>query len=279
MNREEPAKFGSIDSFLHERARVRGTVEIDLHGLPLHFFFDWRDAPVTLVTFSGTVSAKAEHVPAWAGDGISRGLGMNRVLISDPTIKLSTDLRLGWYAGSAHQPRLQDEIAYLLSEIRGDADRMLLFGPSGGGFAALLQAAELAGSTALVSNPQTDITKFTRPAVERYLARGWEIDELLFRESLPFVHEVITLYSGPGHSRTIYLQNAGDADHIEKHYAPFRRAIHPTRSVEFLLPNLGAGHIGPDRESFTRLLTVMRDVEVWEDVVASLGEIGITRNL
>lgn len=127
-------------------------MEIDLHGLPLHFFYDWRDAPITLVTFSGTASAKVHHVPAWACDGISRGLGMNRVLISDPTIKLSTDLRLAWYGGSSQQPALQDEIATLLEGLYRESERMLLFGPSRGGFAALKQATLLPETTALVQS-------------------------------------------------------------------------------------------------------------------------------
>lgn len=218
---------------------VRGAVEIDLHGLPLHFFYDWRDAPVTLVTFSGTASAKVQHVPAWAGDGSSRGLGMNRVLISDPTIKLSTDLRLAWYGGSAQQPALQDEIATLLDDLHLESERMLLFGPSGGGFAALTQATLLPETTALVSNPQTDVTRYTRAAVDRYLTTAWQIHARDEDTVLPFRHEVVSLYAREGSSRTVYLQNAGDADHIEKHYAPFRREAHPGRRIEYLLPNLG----------------------------------------
>lgn len=276
-----PVRFSSLAAFLAQRESVRGTVEVDVGGYPLHFFYDWRDAATTLVTFSGTVSSKVEHVPAWAGDGISRGLGMNRVLISDPSVKLSTDLRLGWYAGNARQPNLQDVLTRLIDGLHSPERRLILFGPSGGGFAALLQASVIPGSVALVSNPQTDITRFTRAAVDRYLSRAWGrgggADDVWSR--LPFVHEVVTLYAAPGSSRTIYLQNAGDADHIERHYAPFRRSVSPDREVEYLLPNLGPGHIGPDKETFRRLLKALRDTRSWDDLRDEIHSIPLTRNL
>lgn len=273
-----PSRFESIQEFLDARGEVRGTVEIDLDGFPLHFFYDWRGSRTTFVSFSGTVSAKVEHVPAWAADGISRGLGMNRVLISDPSVKLSSNLRLGWYAGSVRQRRLQEDIARLLAGLRGSGERTLLFGASGGGFAALLQAAVLPGAIAFVSNPQTDITRYTRMAVERYLKIAWGIDAFREGEDLPFAHEVLSIYERPGNSETIYLQNAGDADHIEKHYAPFRRAVHPERHVEYVLKNLGPGHVGPDRETFVRMLIAIRDHEQWDELVATLRTIEVTRN-
>lgn len=267
-------KFGSIGAFLNVRARVHGAVEIDLGGLPLHFFYDWRESDTTFVSFSGAASAKVKHVPAWAGDGISRRLGVNRVLISDPSVILSTDLRLAWYAGNTLQPMLQQDLVMLIAGIVAGT-RTILFGPSGGGFAALLYAAALPGAVAVVSNPQTDISRYQKVAVDRYMAVAWGMPSLDPARP-PFRHEVLSLYRQVLDVDVVYVQNAGDTNHIDEHYRPFRDIAHKNR-VEYLLPYLGLGHVGPDRDSFICLLETVRDHSDWGALTAALHRIALTR--
>ncbi|MFP3396174.1 hypothetical protein SB749_07485 [Brevibacterium sp. SIMBA_078] len=271
-----PTRFKSVEDFLQNRETIRGTVEIELHGVPFHFFYDWRDSDTTLVTFSGTSSAKMQHVPAWIGNSVSAGLGINRILISDPSIILSTELRLAWYAGNYQQPLLQEDIAQFLTKVTAST-RPILFGPSGGGFAALLQGAVLPDSTVVASNPQTNIAKFTKAAVDRYMQIAWGQDEL---DSAwpPFTHEVMPLYARQNEAKVIYIQNAGDADHIEKHYSPFRDEAHSTNHIIYLMPNLGPGHIGPDGQSFTNILRAARDNSDWSALASALKSLEITRN-
>lgn len=272
-----PTTFASIDDFLERRDGVRGTVEIDLHGLPLHFFYDWRGADTTLVTLSGTASARMEYLPAWGGDGISRPLGVNRILVSDPSLILSTELRLGWYGGNSQQPRLQEDLAHLLAGVTAGT-RPILFGPSGGGFAALVQGAVLPGATVVASNPQTDVSRFTKAAVDRYMDTAWS-QAALDPAWTPFLHEVCSLYQRPTDSMVIYVQNAGDADHIERHYSPFRDTAHSSNRIVYLMPNLGPGHIGPDKPSFTRLLETVRDHAEWGSLLPAVRDLSITRDV
>lgn len=272
-----PTRFQSIGAFLDARENVTGTVEIDLGGIPFHFFYDWQGSDTTFVSFSGTVSTKVEHVPAWAGSGISSGLGLNRILISDPSIILSTGLRLGWYGGSTQQPHLQDDIATLVAGAT-TGTRPFLFGPSGGGFAALVQAAVLPGTVVLVSNPQTNVARFTQAAVDRYMQTAWG-QESLDENRPPFVHEVVSLYERRVDASIIYLQNTGDAEHITRHYSPFRDQLHRDNRAVFLMPNLGQGHMGPDKESFRTLLRVVRDHREWDALTRALRGITVTRDM
>lgn len=110
------------------------------------------------------------------------------------------------------------------------------------------------------------------------MSRGWGVDTLPDSTSLQFAHEVVTLYARPGGSRVIYLQNAGDVDHVEKHFAPFHRAVHPKRNLEYLLHNFGPGQVSADYDSLVRMLTVLRDIEDWDEVVTPLRGLTINRN-
>ncbi|WP_154402058.1 hypothetical protein [Ornithinimicrobium cavernae] len=271
-----PARFASIGAFLAARASVSGTVEIDHHGVPLHFLYDWRDAPTTLVSFAGSVPAKVKHVPAWSGDRMSQGLGVNRVLISDPTIALSTALQLAWYGGNSQQPNLQRDLTDLISAISEDT-RTILFGPSGGGFAALYQAAMLPDTFALVSNPQTSVFRYTKAAVEKYMTIGWST--ALNTERVPFTADVVDLYARPNSASVVYMQNTSDRHHMRRHLPRFREALHPENRVEFLLPDFGPGHIGSDRQTFIRLLETMRDHPRWDELTTAIRGLELTRNV
>lgn len=231
----------------------------------------------TFIAFSGAMSPKLRTVPAYQGNGTSMHLSANRMLVSDPSLILTDELRLAWYGGSRRQADFQDVLTEIIRSFVGST-RAVLFGPSGGGFTALLQASRLPGSTAIVSNPQTDVKRFNRVAVERYLRIAWGIGSL-DEGPLPFVDEVISIYERPVAASVVYVQNAGDVHHVENHLAPFLDRLHPANQVVQLIPDLGPGHIGPDKESFARLFSVVCDEPDWAPMVASVQALEITRNM
>lgn len=133
---------------------------------------------------------------------------------------------------------------------------MILFGASGGGFAALQQALDIAGSTVLVSNPQTDIKLFSY--YPTYLNLAWDQRD---KEAPCGPAETTVL---PSYTRTrdltiVYCQNRGDLDHYERHYEPFMHAISSDTPVIPLTPDLGEGHIGPAPESFKEIFRVVAE--------------------
>lgn len=275
------AKFSSIPEFLAEKDGVSGVVEVSLGCLPLHFYYDWRGSDTTFVSFAGAISPKVEQLPVWAAAGISAGLGMNRILLSDPSLVLDSTLRLAWYAGNVFQPNLEDQIQALLDGATSGT-RVILFGPSGGGFAALRHGARTSNSVVLASNPQTNILKFSEAAVGRYLRIAWSLNSPvseLVADDLPFVSDLVPRYRSRPETQIVYLQNAGDQAHISRHYSPFRDSLSEQAEAVFLMPELGQGHLGPDRRSFVCLLTTIRDYVDWDVLRVRLRRIGITRDM
>lgn len=236
--------------------------------------WDPRDSNTTFVALSGAV--KVVSLPAYGGYGTTRTLNANRLLISDPSLFLAEDLRLAWYGGNLQQPHLQRDLTKIITSL-SNGGRVIMFGPSGGGFASLEQATRIPGATVIVSNPQTDITLFTREAVERYLSYGWGIPKLA--ANLPFTSRILDSYREPSGTQIVYIQNAGDSDHVERHWKPFLDALHVDTRIASLTPHLGNGHKGPDKESFIRIFEAACNYPDWDDLASHLSEIQITRNI
>lgn len=249
---------------------AQGTWEIKHNGLDLHAFYDWRGSDTTLVTFTGAVGAKVETVPVWSAFRASSGIDVNRILISDPTLAISKRLRLGWYAGSRFHTNLEDEITQLI-EHGAQGTRVVLFGPSAGGYTALVQGSKIAGSTVIASNPQTDIS--IRPAFPGYLDIAWGVGS---HSGLPFTTSVVDVYREPVNTRVVYVQNQGDAHHIEFHQIPFIDSVHPDNPVHIMRPDLGQGHVGPDADSFHKLFTIVCGTPEWEKLVSKLEALELT---
>lgn len=245
---------------------------IEIGGeLPIHASWSYRSSPVTLCTFSAAITRRtAETVPVFSGYRTTRNVQANILRISDPSLLLDSRLNLGWYAGSYVQPDLQELLTRLVSSVT-NGSRTVLFGASGGGFAALEMAPRLPGSTALVLNPQTDITKYSgyRP----YKKYCWpDLGPLAIP---PVRTSILDTYAKPCGSNVIYVQNTGDESHMKNHYAPFIEAVHPDNNVYCLMAELGAGHVGPVPADVTRLFGLVTGTSIWSDTVLALSQLNL----
>ena len=167
------------------------------------------------------------------------------LLFSDPTLDLHAGMRLSWYLGT-ERVNMHHEIARLieLHSQRVDAKRVVLAGPSGGGYAALQASSYLPDSSVVVSSPQVTLGNYFPSAVERAykVAAGtntpdeeWKrrTDAVAAFESVDFARDVF------------YLQNKGDTHHMQRHFKPFVDAYKKSGNVERLrviTADQGAGH-------------------------------------
>lgn len=268
-----PHSFASLEAFLERDATPAGNYDIE-HGLPIQMYWAGRGSDTTFVAFNGAVGPTYTTVPAYAGFGTTQHLPANVLLLSDPSMIIEERLTLGWYAGSTRQPTLQEDLTRIIRSFAGDS-RVVMFGPSGGGYAALEQARRLPGSTAIVSNPQTDITRYLPAAVERYLEIAWDIEGSA--GSLPFAHQVVDAWAGLVEAQVVYVQNEGDLDHVQNHLQPFLERMHPGNRVARLVPNLGEGHVGPDKDSFMRLFDLVVRTPEWGALSNALDGFQVTR--
>lgn len=270
----DATRFNSVDDFLSFDGPLRGLIEIS-HGLPIHLYFRNRNSDVTFVSFAAALGVKrVRELPFFGGMSTSSHLHANSILISDPSLILSHRLGLGWYAGSCLQEDLQRTLTIILKKLTRNS-RVVFFGASGGGYAALEQAVHFESSTVLASNPQVDIRK--SPSFKNYAKIAWGSSQ----EDIvnpPIVYQVLDDYSQPTSVRVVYLQNLGDAVHVDKHWRPFTASSHPSNKVLSLTPMLGKGHVGPDKQSFRKLFSTVTETPNWQKLCAKLNALEVTRN-
>lgn len=268
------AKFSNVDDF--ESSIGINPISSGVYSIgnktPIIVRWSNKNAPVTLVTFSAALTKNAAPtVPIFSGRRTTSNLEANILMISDPSLILSKELMLGWYAGNSELGEVQSEISRIIKLFRGNS-RLVLFGASGGGFAALDQAVRIPGSTALVINPQTDITKY--PYFPKYKSLVWAGKFAGATETeLPIRTQVVDEYSKPVESSVIYVQNTEDEHHYVDQMRPFRENLHDDNTVIFVERDLGQGHFGPDAESMTRLFELATSVSEPDELRARLEEL------
>src|SRR5699024_9815796 len=262
-------EFPDLDDFKNTVAseKLRSGVYSIGRKLPIIAHWTDRESSVTLVTFSAALTKNAApSVPIFSGRRTTNGLRANVLMLSDPTLILSNKLMLGWYAGNSEIGGIQSKICKIIKRVSGQT-QIILFGASGGGFAALDQTLRLPGAKALVINPQTDITK--DPYYPRYRELVWRdpFADALDSE-LPIRTRVVEEYSKPVQTSVVYVQNTKDRHHYEHQMQPFREKLHVDNAVIFVNRDLGQGHYGPNAESmeklFNHVTTIMDNSELAE---------------
>lgn len=209
---------------------------IDLEVLQVN-----RGSDVLIVAFHGALVRETTILPRFERLATLLNTEHNLLFISDPTLRLGDDLQLSWYTGWAEldlRPILA-EWAIKAAKAAG-AERIVFMGGSGGGFAALQVSAFVPGSTAVVFNPQTVLT--------RYLVEGKHMGpqrryvRVVMPEMAPVPIEKLTLdhdwasslgervaapltYARPLENQVLYVQNSNDFSHMADHYKPFRDAV------------------------------------------------------
>lgn len=259
-----------------------------------------------LIGFTAAVPARSgKKAPFFSGMNIARSAGLPLIAVADPTLGLDEDLPLGWYAGNASVTDLSEGIARLLDAVAYRFDkRLILFGGSNGGFAALRQATLLhAHSTILVWNPQTSISEHLWPRyIIDYIVVAFphlkrDADDLRASKSIGsagirkildktgVVHDVCDLVVSP-QADIIYLQNQSD-EHVGAHATPYFKRYECRRigkasyscsgegrsGIHF--GNWGNGHVVPP---LGVLVSVIRNVEAGLSVVDILAKLDAAAN-
>lgn len=265
-------KYASVDLFLKKDTIPPGYQVITENGLPIDVICQNRGSDTTVVFFQGAVD-KTWTLPAFGGMGVSKDVPVNRVFISDPSLVLTDRLNLGWFVGNTRMNTQQVLLSIIrhIVEVWGD-HRLVFFGASGGGFASLFFSAHFPGSLAIVSNPQTDVDKYERPAVQRFaeVCYGVTGDDPMSRLPDDVTTNLVDLYRTPRGNTVAYMQNSTDYAHVEDHMNPFIAAAHPENRIFLLSENWGEGHVAPPKDVHVQALTVASG----EDWAAGLQRMG-----
>lgn len=255
-------EFSTLEDFLSNETVPAGISTIYIGGLPIDILVSPGSSKATIFFFHGAIEPHFT-LPVLSGLGISGGLVANRVFISDPSLILNNKLLLSWYAGNERQPNLQRDLVTIIEKIVTSlgSERTIFFGGSGGGFAALYFASLFENSTAAVFNPQTNLARYSKRAVQAYVETAFQRS---FEEDDPFasiadgiVTDLCKQYSTRRYCEIFYMQNRHDVSHVDNHLVPFLRSMHPNTNVHLLSEGWGAGHLPPPRQLLSQVLDII----------------------
>lgn len=270
------ARFATLDEFLESTEIPAGLLSIQHNGLFLDVLNSPAISDTTIVCFHGA-ALRDVKLPWHVGRGVTGSTGANRVFVCDPTLYMSEELHLSWYAGSTRIPDLQDILARIVRHIVGTTGghNLVFFGSSGGGFASLEMSRRFSGSLALAMNPQTSISKFYAGPVQRYAQIAWGRDSLSDGE-FPMNHDVVGLYADGFSNHVAMIQNARDWFHIGNHQLPFLDVVGLSPNVYMLMdrwgPSAGDGHTPAPKEILAPILAGLASCNgAWSEALPGLG--------
>ena len=266
--RQVPAdlrKFNSLEEFLSIKKVPEGKFCVEVNGNPIDLDYEDRGYDTTLVLLHPALSDKVTRLPMFIGRSISKNARANRLFIADPTLNMADDLFLAWFAGNKDQPNLEKDLHKIFMKVSGDK-RTAYFGPSGGGFAALVFSSMHPGSLAIPVNPQTNIADYMPKRVCEWTNIAWGMSNDKDASGIampPVVTNLQEVYSKPLENHVLYIQNTGDTGHMKTHWEPFKSAKHPSNAVRELLVNAGPGHVAPAESFLAEVLTNACISEDW----------------
>lgn len=273
----------SLDDFLAKKSLADGIHVIAYCGVFLELNLHRRKSKAMLVFFNAALSARTPEVklPVFSGAKAQEATDANILMVSDPALYLDCDIRLGWYAGAAQMP-LQTDLVRVLQHIQIvlEIERVVLYGASGGGFAALFYAPFLKNSIAVPCNPQTNLLIYSPGILSKYLsiAYGYKAAPSKFDEAEIKVKPVVKIEADHiKDTRVLYLQNVLDDQHYMRDFLPFLESHGMTRGKSLLEMhseyfisvcggNWGEGHRGPPAAFIYSLLHRLTREGGWDNI-------------
>jgi Heparinase II/III-like protein len=273
-------EWPSLDAFL-----AATEVQSGVHSVPIgefagktinyDFLLTARPGTVLLCHFHGNAPRERSQLPIFTGLGVTSSIATSMFVPSDPVLGIDSSLSLAWYFGCEGIP-LQAITVSIVMKLQAilQAPRVVAWGGSGGGFAAIRVSKEIPNSISLVWNPQTDIAKYTQVFVDRYLRIAFpNVSAGAFpsdKEQFPSLctEDFVAGYQG----KILYLQESTDW-HVGAHLNPFLASFcgeTRTTAVDSLnfsgfvtgqlylhLDHWGDGHVPPSKGVLAKLLSLL----------------------
>lgn len=207
-------------------------------------------ADVLVVALHGAIDRAAFVPPRFEWRRTLREVPHHAIYVADTTLALSPSLRLGWYLGSAAFD-LTAQVARAIDAARErlGARRTVVFGSSGGGFAAAMLAHRLPGVLGIAFSPQATLSEYYRRPVDELISasfptspdpRSWT------RAHRDRVDLTWRYASQPPQGRLWYIQNSSDPHHVRRHREPFQAQVGDGQGrVHYVDEAYGDGHVPP----------------------------------
>ncbi|WP_153231256.1 hypothetical protein [Alcaligenes faecalis] len=226
------------------------------------FFFNNSDHSKILVFFNGAVSLDQRK----NGYAFQRWTWASKfrhpvLIISDPATYGDAGLALGWYVGRKDECYLQKSLNGVMSSVqkRFQNAKVISFGSSAGGFAALSGLHMGFFQKAIVVNPQTDIKKYQPKSsvakfVSSYGGEGYVFDKT--DEPRVSLLAMNSKNMSPD-AEVVYIQNRSDNLHYENHMKPYFEHLKASEVQitlkEFIFDDKELGHNPPSLDQLVNI--------------------------
>lgn len=274
-------EWPSLEAFL-------GAAEVQngVHSIPLgefagkqinyDFLITAKPGTVLLCHFHAAAPQGGITLPIFGGMGVTSSLTTSMFVPSDPTLALDTSMGIAWHFGCEGIP-LQAITVSIVKKLQThlDAPRVVTWGGSGGGFAAIRVARDIPDSIALAWNPQTDIAKYYHGHVDHFrriafpaIAAGDCLSSDRGQFPSLCTDEFVNGYQG----RIFYLQESTDW-HAKAHLEPFLAGFcgkalsdiadsskfsgFVTDQLYLHLDHWGEGHVPPSKAIISEVLRLL----------------------
>jgi len=268
---EKSIIFDSPQAFLEGDIRP-GLITVEAGGLNIDVLYEPAGSKTTVVIFHAALSRENVTLPMFTGRRITQDGPVNRIYVSDPGLYADPELTLSWYAGTSTLP-LQTVLPPIIERLVVEAggDRLMFFGASGGGFAAMFYSRLFPESLAVAVNPQTVLKNFPAYTLRQFTERAFPN----FTQTEVLDHAVCSdlriPYTESFPNYVIYIQNERD-DHREKHLEPFLEAIGDKGRVAVVFGDWGDGHVAPPNEYLRDFLSNLTGSPgPWRDAVRAVA--------
>jgi len=272
--------YPSVQAFLSTQGIENGIHAIIANGHRVDFLFRKKTSDSLLVVFGGAAPQRPLNKPPFfSGVALSENVSCSVMAINDPSLYLDDQIAIAWYAGSKDLP-LQSILPAIIDKVVSTcASRTIMTGGSGGGFASLYYATETAQpSIAVVSNPQTNITKYDRQSVECFARVCFDWHEGNVESAFSGITYDLVKHYSEKKAPTIFLQNSADW-HVRAHAIPFLRAYGldwtgrdlTAEGLYLLVGNWGNGHIPAPKGLITDIINQLCRGETSLNKVVSLA--------
>jgi len=256
--------YASMDAFLAAPLQTGGNTFVH-NGRDIDLLIENRGAATTLVVFNGAIPLNVQYLPYFTGRGIAEDLGLNLIAVSDPVL-VHRDMTVAWYLGDETtgplRPVLVPAIRHALKHLGGSTT--ILFGASGGGYAAAHYAQHFPNCIALVINPRLTLERRAQDKMATYLRLGHQVDSngamtdsvrTLLADYGP-TELAAQAQQGLNHDLLIY-QNFFDSTFLQHHLLPFLHLAGADPRCYVRLANDGHGHLPIPPDTIRQIISIV----------------------
>lgn len=268
-------RYESVDAYF-SLPTSDGVHTIEHRGRLLDLLVRDNNSDTTLVVFHGSLSLRQRTIPYLQGETVANLAGVNLVSVADPSLDMGP-LACAWFLGDNQLGPLRDlfsPIIYHALQTLG-TKQTILFGGSGGGYAAVNFAQDFSDSIAVAMNPRLNLNGTPTSTIPRYLkiCHGAMTKTPMLRVKREFLTpNLLDVVNEEQNFDLLIVQNENDTRFLNRQVRPFVAGLKDPSRTWVSLFDGGVGHVPLPREEVARLI---RDLSVsrkqGKDRYAKLG--------